>query len=194
MSVASNLPRVAGLVAVMLAVSAPSVSISHAGQIQRGEQISYEDRSEILDLIARYGQYFDSGNGEAYASLFTEDGELNYPGEQVNGPRGSVKGRKSLSDFAAGVGQRRGLKKVGIHHLGNTILVKVAPDRMRARTPVLTGELDATRTYAAAFNGYGVYEDDLVKTADGWRFQKRTGNIYGALPVPPEFLPAGVGK
>ena len=177
-----------------LAVTLSCVSISHADRPRANGSISHRDRAEILDLMARYQQYFDSGYGDAYASLYTEDGELNYPDQDGDGIRESIKGREALAAFTAKVRRERGLDHIVIHHLGNTMLVGIDPKHIRARTPVMMAEVDATRLFNATVTGYGIYEDDLVKTAAGWRIQKRSGDVYGRLPIPPEFLPSGASR
>src|SRR5581483_1456418 len=63
-----------------------------------------EARDEIRDLLARYTWYFDTGRGEDWASLFTDDGQL------VVGDGPPVAGRAALEEMAANV------KPVSMHH------------------------------------------------------------------------------
>ena len=166
-----------------------AVSTSHADETQaRG--INVEDRTQILDLIAKYGHYFDIREPEAWASLFTADGELSFPlSTDPLGPRYVIKGHDQLVAFAAYNAQ---IDQVGIHLPGPTILVDAGKRRVLARTPVILGLVKTNAFFGATFNGYGVYEDELVKTKSGWRFKKRAADTYGALPISPEFLPSPV--
>ena len=182
------------LAAICIVAASPAAAQDQSAHAQKIMAVSCEERSAVLDLIARYGQYFDSGNGAAYAALYTNDGELEYPGDTPEAPRRSLKGRQTLMDFTNQVKRERGLARVGIHHLGNTIIVKVGENHIRARTPIITGDVDATKNYSAKFGGYGVYEDDIVKTDKGWRFLKRSAYIYGSSPIPQEFLSGFVDK
>jgi len=145
------------------------------------------ERAEALELLARYGPYVDYHQGEAWASLFTEDGELDYP--TIGDPTGSrtrIKGHDALVAFASG-NSTPGL--VFAHYSGQTILVSAGPGRMKALTPVGVVVVKTDAQFAADFQALGVYEDLIVRTAKGWRFQRRTADIYASLPLPPEFLP-----
>ncbi|RJF92571.1 nuclear transport factor 2 family protein [Noviherbaspirillum saxi] len=148
---------------------------------------SLEDRAEILDLIARYGPYIDYREAKPWASLFTEDGELNYPKfGDTTGAREVVKGRDALVAFAS---QSSAPNLVFAHYPGQTILVSVRTDQVKALTPVATAMVKTNAQLAANYNGLGVYEDVIVKTANGWRFRSRSANIYAALPMSRDFLP-----
>ncbi|WP_150294311.1 nuclear transport factor 2 family protein [Sphingobium estronivorans] len=176
--------------ALIMAVPGSASSHDAAPHAREMDEISIEERFAVLDLMARYGQYFDNGNAEAYSSLYTEDGELKFPGKTPESPWIIVKGRKALADFTNQARSRNGMERISIHNLGNPIMVKVGPDHIRARTPVMYGTIDLTRNNAVSILGYALYEDDIVRTPSGWRYQKRTANKYDATPIPPEFLPA----
>jgi hypothetical protein len=38
--------------------------------------------------------------------------------------------------------------------------------------------------------GVGVYDDEIVKTEQGWRFKLRRAGSTGVVPVHTDFLPA----
>lgn len=139
-------------------------------------QISYEDRAAINDLMIRYSHYIDTHQTEAWASLFTADGELQFPGA-------SPKGHDALVQFAT----RPDSDVQGAHFVGNSLLVEVAPGRVHARSMIILGRADRTKQFSATFNALGVYVDDIVKTAGGWKFQSRKSDT--SLPVTEEFLP-----
>ncbi|MDI2129577.1 nuclear transport factor 2 family protein [Yinghuangia seranimata] len=159
---------------------------SEAGEPFADRAPSLSDRAEVLDLLARYGQYFDQHEAQAWAGLFTPDGELSFPTAATPGaPRYTVKGRDALLAFAS----RPATPNVtGIHFPGPSVLVMAGPGHIKARTPVAVGEVRNDQLQGATFNGYGVYEDDIVKTRAGWRFAKRTADSYGAKPISPEFM------
>ncbi len=168
-----------------------AISTSHADEATARE-INAGDRAQILDLIARYGHYFDIHEPKAWASLFTGDGELSFPlSTDLLGPRYVIKGHDKLVAFATYNAQ---IDQVGIHFPGPTILVSAGEGRVLARTPVVLGLVKTNAFFGATFNGYGVYEDVVVKTKKGWRFKKRTADTYGALPISPEFLPSSVAR
>ena len=148
---------------------------------QQGIALPYEDRAEIDDLLSRYSYYIDSRAGEAFASTFTADGTLEFPGVVV-------KGHDQLVTF----GSRPVEDKIRFHFVGSILLVRVAADHVRARSMVIIGMRDIQGTAPATFDGVGVYEDDIVKTGSGWKFAARHADA--TLPLSPEFLPAIVGK
>ncbi|NUU21540.1 MAG: nuclear transport factor 2 family protein [Streptomycetaceae bacterium] len=179
-------------VAVLLLLGALVASVltmakGEAHEPQAGRAPSVGDRAAVLDLIARYGQYFDQHEAAAWTSLFTADGQLSFPtSTDPNAPRYTVKGRDALLAFASRPAADPSV--VGIHFAGQTVLVTAGPGIIKARTPVAVGTVRTDVQQGATFNGYGVYEDVIVRTRDGWRFASRTADTYGAKPISPEFL------
>jgi uncharacterized protein (TIGR02246 family) len=57
-----------------------------------------EDREAIRDLFARYALYVDSGRGDEFAGLFTEDGRFD------TGVGDPLVGRDALRSFCVSVG------------------------------------------------------------------------------------------
>jgi 3-phenylpropionate/cinnamic acid dioxygenase small subunit len=155
---------------------------STASNWKRGGEISYQDRVEILDLMSRYAHYIDAGLGEAWASTFTPDGELIFPGFDV-------KGHDQLVAFAERrlPGQTESDRdKLRNHFVGDTLLVEVAPGRVHARSKVILA-IKASPEAKDTVIVFGTYEDDIVKTPSGWRFMTRRADQ--TLPISPEFLP-----
>lgn len=186
-----HLCKLSVLLAMAWLASFLAISTSQA-EVVRTRAINSGDRAQILDLIARYGHYFDIHEPEAWASLFTGDGELSFPlSTDPLGPRYEIKGHDQLVAFASYNSQP---DQVGIHFPGPTILVRTGARRVLARTPVAIGVVKTNTFFGATFNGYGVYEDVIVKTKNGWRFKKRTADTYGALPISPQFLPGAVAR
>ena len=166
--------------AAILAVAFGTISAS-AATAAKTTALSYEDRTEIDDLLARYSYYIDNRAGEAFAATFAADGKLEFPGVVV-------KGHDQLVAF----GSRPAEDKIRFHFVGSILLVPVAADHVRARSMVIIGMRDVHGTAPATFDGVGVYEDDIVRTAAGWRFAARHADA--TLPLSPEFLPAGMGS
>lgn len=172
--------RICSLVLLLLVagcVSSGPQSSGGVGWPRSGGAIEVRDRLEVLDLYARYALYADAPAGEAYASLFTEDGGIQM-GEQ------RILGRAALAARIGGKTQRT------LHLQGHPVLVQLAPDRMVARTEVIL----ATRAAAGAGQDsppsftLAVYQDELARTPTGWRFVRRSAGPSAELS--PEFLPA----
>ncbi len=120
-----------------------------------------EDIAVITKMVADYNHMIDSGQAEAWADLFTDDGQFD-PGLMP-----AIAGRAALVEFASGLpvmipGAR--------HHITN-LSVDVDGDRATATAYLqlwMKGE-DGSASLAMS----GIYDDELVRTATGWRFSKR---------------------
>ena len=147
----------AAQVAGTAAVAAPASSLS-AG-----------DTIAIQQLIARSAYALDSAadRGAAYAQLFTADGafitKTALPAE--------IKGRAQLAAFAVGDLTHRGPAFVR-EYLTNYI---IQPSRGAATGRVYVVWIEVGENgNAGAIQGGGHYEDEYVKTRDGWRIALRT--------------------
>ncbi len=139
------------------AVAAPASSLSAA------------DTIAIQQLIARSAYALDSAadRGAAYAQLFTADGafiaKTALPAE--------IKGRAQLAAFAAGDLIHRGPAFVR-EYLTNYI---IQPSRGAATGRVYVVWIEVGENgNAGAIQGGGHYEDEYVRTRDGWRIALRT--------------------
>jgi uncharacterized protein (TIGR02246 family) len=110
-----------------------------------------EDRDEILQLMYRYNHAIDSGDAPGWAATFTADGVFDVAGRLMSG-------RDELIAFASSVH--------GYRHTVVNPVIDVAGDAatVRAYFVVFTG---------TALAGIGTYQDEVVRTPDGWRFAKR---------------------
>ena len=122
--------------------------------------LSSDDVVAIQQLVARYNFAVDGGDPDAFAGTFTPDGEFGAGGQVMRGHdelRAFVVGR-------AGIAPRR--------HLVSSILVDGDGDRasLRAYLQVVAMGDDGSLQVAVQ----GTYDDELVRTADGWRFTRRS--------------------
>ncbi len=121
-----------------------------------------EDIAVITKMVADYNHMIDSGQAEAWADLFTADGQFD-PGLMP-----AISGREALVEFAGGLpvmipGAR--------HHITN-LSVDVQGDRATATAYLQLWTKGEDGKAALAMTG--IYTDELVRTADGWRFSKRS--------------------
>jgi hypothetical protein len=140
-----------------------------------------EDAEEIRQLKARYGGYWDAGwsgawsDGEKLAGLFTEDGV--WDGRPLSP---ELKGRKEIKEYCEWLGRfvsyeedgrPRELESISLHMTSNPI-VTVDGDRASATFIGLLAapHPEVTRAVWCA----GRYEDELVRTAEGWKFERVT--------------------
>jgi ketosteroid isomerase-like protein len=150
-----------------------------AAKSKRGDEIPYADRAQITDLVSAYSHYFDAGEAEAWASLFTPDGELVF--DDPSAP----KGHDQLVAFAA---RPRNPLRQGMHFQGSTLMVQVGPDEVHARTQLILGSSERGKGNSASYTGLSYYQDVIVRTQQGWKFKRR---VAGLGPVSAALLPGG---
>ncbi|MHB1583570.1 MAG: nuclear transport factor 2 family protein [Acidimicrobiales bacterium] len=123
--------------------------------------LTIEDRLEITELVARYNHAVDSGDGEAFAGTFTDDGALDV-GARV------IEGRAALAAFAAQLPENVRAPR----HIASNLLIDGNDGAATLSAYVqmfsLTG--DPPRQAVAAS---GLYDDRLVKIDGRWRFERR---------------------
>jgi hypothetical protein len=131
------------------------------------------DRIAIDDLHGRYMFALDWLDGETVASLFTTDGVLDWAG-------GVIEGREAIREaiiamrgyFSARGAAEAPLRGPRLRHFVTNKVMNVAGDR--ATTLAFWFELDNDNRHRWPYvGGYGHYEDELIRTPEGWRFVRR---------------------
>lgn len=144
-----------------------------------------DDHGEIRNLLAEYGHRADSGDGESYAALYTADGELVESGTTITPPAKIAAVANRFAEMAADLPQPSGSKHVTVNSV-----VHVDGDRATAHSDLLALSLNPERGWH--ISGVGRYDDDLVRTDEGWRFRRRTVTWYKQLG--PDPLNPGFGE
>jgi SnoaL-like domain len=123
------------------------------------------DRLAIQDLIARYAVVIDNRDFDALDRLFTSDATIDF--STFNGPIGD------LTEIKAFLGASLPFFTRSQHMMGLP-LIDLDGDTAHARTscnnPMISEKPDG-RTSVWLIGLW--YDDDLVRTADGWRFCAR---------------------
>jgi hypothetical protein len=116
--------------------------------------LTVEDRLEMMELVYRYDQAIDLGDGETYADTFTEDGVF-----QITGTS-EVSGRQALIDMVKRMGPRN--------------------DRHWVCNLVIDGDGDEAtmKAYFALIRERGIaatgkYVNTMKKVTGKWRFARR---------------------
>ena len=126
-----------------------------------------QDFVDIQQLYARYNWALDSGDAEAYASTFTPDGVFN-----TNVGHDAIV--KFANTFHAGLGAH-------VRHWNTNLMILPTPGGASGQVYLVLvdfGVKPATIVTSAS------YSDELVKTAQGWRFKKRATK-GDTVPVTP---------
>lgn len=120
-----------------------------------------EDRQAISDLLVRYATGIDRRDWPLFRTVFTNDCHLDY------GEIGVWDGVDAVADFMEKTHEPAGDL---MHRLSNQAIA-VDGDKATARTYV-----DAVIMFGdnrAGVNALGFYDDEIVRTAAGWRIARR---------------------
>jgi hypothetical protein len=158
--------------------AAPSVSAVAAAR--QGAPLSATDSVEIHQLVARSAYALDmaANRGSAYAQLFTPDGAfVSKTAHPVD-----VRGRAQLAAFAAGDLTHRG--PAYVREFMTNVIVQPSRDGATGRIYVVWIEVGENGNPGVIQSG-GHYEDEYVKSRDGWRIRQRTfvPSMLGARDV-----------
>jgi ketosteroid isomerase-like protein len=126
-----------------------------------------EDRARIEDLQARYLFALDFFDLDTYVSTFTEDGVLDIIEYQVKG-RDAI--RKAIEESRS-VFDHSDVPTTGRHNITN-IVIKIDGDKAYGRSYWFHYSNDNPEK-KPALDGYGHYEDEMVKVNGEWLFSKR---------------------
>jgi ketosteroid isomerase-like protein len=142
------------------------------------------DRSEIAQLLAEYAHAVDRQDFAAVAACFLPDATANYGGHEL-GP-----GVEPILAYIRGVE-----RFAATQHLFGVPLVRVDGDRAVATTHAASYLVEGLDDGASVLGRGLTYDDELVRTADGWRIARRVHRPIwstvapldwaGSPPVPP---------
>ena len=127
------------------------------------------DRQEIADLLVDYCLHLDTMDLDALAALFTDDCDVVYG----SGPALASRGRAALA---------RSLERMWrwartSHHLSNLRIDFDGPETANAVSYVLAWHEKPDGSTATV---YGQYRDRLLRTAQGWRIDRRRMLMNGS--------------
>jgi uncharacterized protein (TIGR02246 family) len=135
------------------------------------QSLSTEDRIAIADLFAAYAWALDTGDVDALAACFTEDGEVV---EEVFEDPDHWRGRegvRALGRHYACAANFPGRQ----HHIGQSRFLG-GSERCTAQSYVFVTECHGEPPYTLRFAGY--YDDVLVKQDGAWLIAKRAIRLW----------------
>jgi uncharacterized protein (TIGR02246 family) len=124
--------------------------------------LTIEDQLAIQGLSARYNFAIDTGDGEAFAAAFVENGVLDAAGQVTEG-------RAALAEYARAFA---GSVRAPRHVVSNLVLDgdgKFATLKAYLQLSIMSGEPPQSTVLAI-----GGYDDTLSKEDGTWRFVRRT--------------------
>ena len=138
--------------------------------------------AEVAKLPLLFAKYADNGDHAALAALFTPDCEFARPFQ----PDHPFHGRDRVQAIF------RDRPPILVRHIVTNVLVEVISETEARGTNYLTmlsSHKSVEPPQAAGAIYVGGFEDDYVKTADGWQFARRMGRVVlhqgGPMPVIP---------
>jgi hypothetical protein len=143
---------------------------------KRAPILTAEEKLMIYDLISTYSFMWDEKNSIGLSRLFTEKcvwGWYRLDGTKVL----EILNRNGFNDFVEQTFNNQ-LKEIQTRHFQtNTIFTESKEIMARTKTiyfstkVMLNGKLDMENQPLASYQG--VYEDEFVKTENGWKFKSR---------------------
>jgi ketosteroid isomerase-like protein len=130
-----------------------------------------EDRQDISEALLRYATGIDRRDWPLFRTVFTDDCQLDY------GEVGSWKGVDAITEFMQ---QAHAMAGHTMHRLTNQVIT-VDGDTAQSRTYVdaliMLGEGNS------GVNAAGFYDDELIRTENGWRVARREFVQVRVAPV-----------
>jgi 3-phenylpropionate/cinnamic acid dioxygenase small subunit len=129
------------------------------------------EREEIADVLLRYATGIDRRDWPLFRTVFTDDCQLDY------GEVGNWNGVDAVTEFME---QAHAMAGHTMHRLTNQV---IAVDRDTAQARTYVDALIMVGDSNSGVNAAGFYDDDLVRTADGWRVARRQFIQVRVTPV-----------
>jgi 3-phenylpropionate/cinnamic acid dioxygenase small subunit len=120
-----------------------------------------DPRLDISDVLVRYATGIDRRDWPLFRTVFTDDCEVDY------GEIGTFNGIDAVTEFME---QAHAAAGQTMHRLTNQAIT-VDGDKASARTYI-----DGVIMFGdnqAGVNALGFYDDEIVRSADGWRIARR---------------------
>lgn len=131
-----------------------------------------EDQADIYRLVFGWGAAADTGDSQAAAGLWTDDGVLEVEGSPLEG-------RSAIFDMIGSEGQQS-LVRQGCAHVQGFPVVDIDGDKATAT--------NYSRVFLHSEEGYGVWRVtannwEFRRTADGWRVTRRAAHVIDGGPA-----------
>lgn len=122
---------------------------------------AHEDRLDIVDVLVRYATGIDRRDWPLFRTVFTDECVLDY------GEIGAWNGVDAVTEF---MDQSHAMAGHTMHRLSNHA---IAVDGDTATSHTYVDALIMAQDNTSGVNAVGFYDDELVRTADGWRIARR---------------------
>ncbi len=155
---------------VMIAAACAALFISGAVMVsaqQHKSSFTADDYMEIQQLYARYNNAIDSGDAEGYAATFIPDGVFN-----------TSHGHDALVEFIHDWRDKR--NGASLRHWNTNLAITPTAEGAHGTVYLMLENVGVRPPVIAAA---AMYDDELVKTPQGWRFKHRVTKGDGPPPA-----------
>jgi hypothetical protein len=143
------------------------------------ERLTAMDYVEIQQLVNRLNFALDyCGNGgRDFAALFTADGQ--YVVDEGEGKRRTISGPEQLAALAGGpdCAENRNPPRSNLAHLAESLVIEPAPRGARGTSYAVYPGRKGKYFQEDAAGQVGLYHDEFVRTAKGWRVKLRRHEV-----------------
>ena len=155
-----------------------------------------EDQVALYQLMSAYGPLVDSGDAEATAALWTEDGVYDWGGGPKpvagppvkEGPAGAAYSQAAIADMV------RGPYHQEIIHGGSGHVIGLPHVVLDGDTAVATSYSRLYRREGDNFRVWrvGANKWEFVRTPEGWRVKNRVNRVLNGDEEPRQLLRSGI--
>jgi 3-phenylpropionate/cinnamic acid dioxygenase small subunit len=131
----------------------------------------HEDESQIAEVLIRYATGIDFKDWALFRTCWADEVDIDYGdlGKFTNADEFTT----LMTQIHHGMGQT--------YHRISNLVIDVDGDRATARSYVHALLMAIPRDSASWVDALGHYDDELVRTPEGWRIGKRTTHITRVL-------------
>lgn len=130
-----------------------------------------DDTAQIAEVLIRYATGIDFKDWPLFRTCWTDDVDADY------GDLGRHSGVDALTDLMTRIHDAMG----PTYHRMSNLAIAVDGDRATARSYVHAALMTIPDDPASWVEALGHYDDELVRTPDGWRIARRTTHIARVL-------------
>ncbi len=175
--------------AIAVAAAAAVAASWHDARAQRAAPLTAMDYVEIQQLVNRLNFALDycTNGGRDFAELFVDGGEFTI--DQGDGDPRTRRTREELIALAGGPGceSRKSPPSSYILHLAESLVIEPTAEGARGVSYAIYPSSKGKYFQDDVAGQLGLYHDEYVRTADGWRFKSRrheTSPAVGEVVLP----------
>jgi len=175
--------------AIAVAAAAAVAASWHDARAQRAAPLTAMDYVEIQQLVNRLNFALDycTNGGRDFAELFVDGGEFTI--DQGDGDPRTRRTREELIALAGGPGceSRKSPPSSYILHLAESLVIEPTAEGARGVSYAIYPSSKGKYFQDDVAGQLGLYHDEYVRTADGWRFKSRrheTSPVVGEVALP----------